>query len=35
MQTADDDDVAANAQENAESLSDEEYAKRLREKGEE
>ena len=35
MQTSDDDEIAANAMENMENLSDEEYAKRLREQGEE
>ncbi|MEG2935913.1 MAG: TRAP transporter small permease, partial [Clostridium sp.] len=35
MQTADDDDIATSAAENIENLSDEEYAKRLREQGEE
>ena len=34
MSTSDDDDVAAEAKEGAEDLSDEEYAKRLREKEE-
>ena len=34
MSTSDDDDVAADAKEGAEDLSDEEYAKRLREKEE-
>lgn len=33
MSTSDDDDVAAEAMEGAENLSDEEYAKRLREEG--
>ena len=33
MQNSEDDDIAAEAMENAEDLSDEEYMKRLNEKG--